>query len=72
MASRRAFDIVPLSCREGAFAINRKGSEAGPAGPRRRVHRARDSPSGYDKDNIDELIERVRRVFLDRLGNRSS
>ena len=28
--------------------------------------------AGYSKDNIDELIERVRRVFLDRLGESTS
>jgi 1-acyl-sn-glycerol-3-phosphate acyltransferase len=52
----------------GAFEINHKGSKLIRPG---RVDVAIEPAipvAGYSKDNIDELIERVRRVFLERLG----
>ncbi len=67
MALETGFDILPVVQR-GAFEINHKGSKLIRPG---RVDVAIEPAipvAGYSKDNIDELIERVRRVFLERLG----
>jgi 1-acyl-sn-glycerol-3-phosphate acyltransferase len=67
MAIETGLDILPM-VQKGAFEVARKGSllirpgrveiAIGPAVP----------VAGYTKENVGELIERVRRVFLDRLG----
>ncbi len=71
MAIETGFDILPVVQR-GAFAINHKGTRLIRPG---RVDVTIEPPipmSGFGKDNIDELIARARRVFLDRLGESAS
>jgi 1-acyl-sn-glycerol-3-phosphate acyltransferase len=67
MALETGLDIMPL-VQSGAYRVNHKGTRLirpgkveiaiGPAVP----------TAGYTKESVGELIERVRRVFLDRLG----
>jgi 1-acyl-sn-glycerol-3-phosphate acyltransferase len=71
MALETGFDILPV-VQKGAFGINHKGTKLIRPG-RIDVSIEPAVPiSGFGKDNIDELIERVRRVFLDRLGEPTS
>ncbi len=71
MAIETGFDILPVVQR-GAFEINRKGTKLVRPGRIDVSIEPAVPTSGYGKDNIDELIERVRRVFLDRLGESTS
>jgi 1-acyl-sn-glycerol-3-phosphate acyltransferase len=67
MALETGLDILPL-VQSGAYRVNHKGTRLirpgkidiaiGPAVP----------TAGYTKESAGDLIERVRRVFLDRLG----
>lgn len=71
MALETGLDILPV-VQEGAFAVSRKGSLAIRPG---RVDVTIGPPvptAGYDKESVDGLIERVRRVFLDRLQGSTS
>jgi len=71
MAIETGFDILPV-VQKGAFEINHKGTRLIRPG-RVDVSIEPAIPTyGYRKDTIDELIERVRRVFLDRLGEPTS
>ena len=71
MAVETGFDILPVVER-GAFAINRKGTKLVRPGRIDVSIEPAVPTSGYGKDTIDELIERVRGVFLDRLGESTS
>lgn len=71
MALETGFDILPV-VQSGAFAINRKGSKLIRPGRVDVIIEPAIPMAGYNKDNIDGLIERVRRVFLDRLGGSTS
>lgn len=71
MALETGFDILPVVQR-GAFEINRKGTRLIRPGRIDVSIEPAIPMSGFSKDNIDELIERVRRVFLDRLGESTS
>ena len=71
MALETGFDILPV-VQQGAFAINHKGSKLVRPGRVDVSIEPAVPTAGYSKDNIDELIERVRRVFLDRLGESTS
>ena len=71
MAVESGFDILPVIER-GAFAINRKGTRLVRPGRIDVSIEPAIPTSGYGKDTIDELIERVRGVFLDRLGESTS
>jgi 1-acyl-sn-glycerol-3-phosphate acyltransferase len=71
MAIEKGLDILPV-VQSGAFAISRKGSLKIRPG-RVDVTIAPAVPTtGYDKTNAGELIERVRAIFLERLGGSSS
>jgi len=71
MAVETGLDILPM-VQKGAFEIAHKGSllirpgrvevAIGPAVP----------VAGYTKENVEELIERVRGVFIDLLGETGS
>jgi 1-acyl-sn-glycerol-3-phosphate acyltransferase len=66
LALETGLDILPV-VQTGAYRIARKGSLLIRPG---RVDIAIEpavSTAGYTKENAGELIERVRRVFLDRL-----
>jgi 1-acyl-sn-glycerol-3-phosphate acyltransferase len=71
MAIETGLDILPL-VQTGAFEVARKGSLLIRPG---RVEVAIEPAvpvAGYTKETVGELIERVRRVFLDRLEGPSS
>jgi 1-acyl-sn-glycerol-3-phosphate acyltransferase len=71
MAIETGLDILPI-VQNGAYAVARKGSLLIRPG---RVEIAIEPAvpvAGYTKETVGELIDRVRRVFLDRLeGSRS-
>jgi len=71
MAIETGLDILPVVER-GAFAIIRKGSLLVRPGRVEIAIEPAVATSGYSKENVDELVERVRRVFLDRLGESAS
>ena len=71
MAIETGLDILPVVQR-GASAINRKGSLTIRPGLVDVTVEPAIPTAGYGKENIGELIERVRRVFLDRLGESTS
>jgi len=71
MAAETGLDILPV-VQSGAFEINRKGSRLIRPGRIEVTLEPSVSTAGYGKENVGELIERVRRVFLDRLGESSS
>jgi 1-acyl-sn-glycerol-3-phosphate acyltransferase len=71
MAIETGLDILPVVQR-GAAAINRKGSLTVRPGRVDVIFEPPVSTAGYGKENVGELIERVRRVFLDRLGESTS
>ena len=71
MAIETGLDILPVVQR-GASAINRKGSLTVRPGRVDVIFEPPVSTAGYGKENVGELIERVRRVFLDRLGESTS
>jgi len=67
MALETGLEILPV-VQKGAYAVNHKGSKVIRPG---RVDIAIEPAvptAGLAKDDVDRLIERVRRVFLDRLG----
>jgi 1-acyl-sn-glycerol-3-phosphate acyltransferase len=71
MAIETGLDVLPL-VQKGAFEVARKGSLLIRPG---RVEVAIEPAvpvAGYTKETVGELIERVRRVFLDRLEGPSS
>ncbi len=67
LAVETGLDILPV-VQSGALKINRKGSRLIRPGRVEVTIEPAVSTAGYVKENADELIERVRRVFLDRLG----
>ena len=71
MAIETGLDILPVVQR-GASAINRKGSLTIRPGRVDVTFEPAIPTAGYSKENVGELIERVRRVFLDRLGESTS
>jgi 1-acyl-sn-glycerol-3-phosphate acyltransferase len=71
MAIETGLDIVPFVQR-GAYEIARKGSLLIRPGRLDITVEPAVSTAGYSKENVGELIERVRRVFLDRLGESTS
>jgi 1-acyl-sn-glycerol-3-phosphate acyltransferase len=71
MAIETGLDILPVVQR-GASAINRKGSLMVRPGLVDVTFEPAIPTAGYGKENVSELIERVRRVFLDRLGESTS
>ena len=71
MALETGLDILPVVER-GAFEINHKGTKLVRPGRVDVTIEPAVPTAGYSQDNIDELIERVRRVFLDRLGEPTS
>lgn len=71
MALETGLDILPVAQR-GAFEINHKGSRLIRPGRIDVVIEPAMPTAGYSRDNIDELIARVRRVFLERLGGSMS
>jgi len=67
LAVETGLDVLPV-VQKGAFAVARKGSLLIRPG---RVEIAIEPAvpiSGYAKENVGELIGRVRGIFLDRLG----
>jgi 1-acyl-sn-glycerol-3-phosphate acyltransferase len=67
MALETGLDILPV-VQKGAYAINHKGTKVIRPG-RVEVSLEPAIPvAGLNRDDIGELVERVRRVFLDRLG----
>jgi 1-acyl-sn-glycerol-3-phosphate acyltransferase len=71
MALETGFDILPV-VQKGAFGINHKGTRLIRPGRVAVSIEPAIPVSGYGQDSIDELVERVRRVFLDRLGESTS
>lgn len=67
MAIETGLDILPV-VQSGAYAINHKGTKVIRPG---RIDVTIEPPiaaAGRAKEEVGELVERVRRVFLDRLG----
>jgi 1-acyl-sn-glycerol-3-phosphate acyltransferase len=71
MAVDMGLDILPL-VQKGACAINRKGSLKIRPGRVDVTIEPAIPTAGYGKDNVGELIARVRAVFLERLAGPSS
>jgi 1-acyl-sn-glycerol-3-phosphate acyltransferase len=71
MAIETGLDILPV-VEKGAFAIIRKGSLLVRPGRVEIAIEPAVATAGYSRENVDELVERVRRVFLDRLGESAS
>ncbi len=71
MAVETGFDILPV-VQKGAFEIGHKGTKLVRPGRVDVVIEPAVPTSGCGKDDIDGLVERVRRVFLDRLGESTS
>jgi 1-acyl-sn-glycerol-3-phosphate acyltransferase len=67
MAIETGLDILPV-VQQGAFEIARKGRLIIRPGRVDVTIEPAVPTAGYTKDTVGELIERVRRVFLDRLG----
>jgi len=67
LALETGLDILPV-VQMGAYRIARKGSLLIRPGLVDIAIEPAVSTAGYAKENAGELIERVRRVFLDRLG----
>jgi 1-acyl-sn-glycerol-3-phosphate acyltransferase len=67
MAIETGLDILPVVQR-GAFEISRKGSLTIRPGRVDITIEPVVPTAGYAKENVGDFIERVRRVFLDRLG----
>src|SRR5512142_359650 len=67
MALDAGLDILPV-IEKGAFAIVHKGSKVIRPGRVEVTIEPAIPTAGYTKDNVGELVERVRRVFLERLG----
>jgi len=71
MAIETGLDILPV-VQNGASEINRKGSLIVRPGRVDVTFEPAIPTAGYNKENVGELTERVRRVFLDRLGESTS
>jgi 1-acyl-sn-glycerol-3-phosphate acyltransferase len=71
MAIETGLDILPV-VQVGAFEVSRKGSLLIRPGRIEVTIEPAVPAAGYDRENIGELIERVRGVFLGRLGGSSS
>jgi len=71
MAIETGLDILPM-VQKGAFEIARKGSLLIRPGRVEITIEPAVPIAGYTKENASELIERVRRVFLERLGESGS
>ena len=71
MALETGFDILPV-VQKGSFEINHKGTKLIRPGRVGVSIEPAIPVAGYTKDNIDDLIERVRGVFLERLGESTS
>ena len=67
MALETGLDILPM-VQSGAYRVNHKGSLLIRPGKIQITVEPAVPTAGYAKENIGELIDRVRRVFLDRLG----
>jgi 1-acyl-sn-glycerol-3-phosphate acyltransferase len=67
MAVETGLDILPVVQR-GAYRINHKGTRVIRPGRIEVVIEAPIPTAGYTKDRVGELIERVRHIFLERLG----
>lgn len=67
MAVETGLDILPIVQR-GAYEVARKGSLVIRPGRVEVTVEPPVSTAGYTKETAGELVERVRRVFLDRLG----
>jgi 1-acyl-sn-glycerol-3-phosphate acyltransferase len=67
MALETGLDILPVVQR-GAYGINHKGTRVIRPGRIEVMIEAPIPTAGYTKDMVGELIEQVRRVFLERLG----
>jgi 1-acyl-sn-glycerol-3-phosphate acyltransferase len=71
MAIEAGLDVVPV-VEKGAYAVNHKGTKVIRPG---RIEVTIEAPiptAGYTKDTVGELVERVRAVFLARLGGSAS
>lgn len=71
MALETGLDILPV-IEKGAFEIAHKGSRVIRPGQVEVTIEPAIATAGYTKDNVGELIERVRRIFLERLGDAGS
>jgi 1-acyl-sn-glycerol-3-phosphate acyltransferase len=67
MALETGLDILPM-VQSGAYRINHKGTRLIRPGKVEISIEPAVPTAGYAKETVGELIERVRRVFLDRLG----
>ena len=67
MALETGFDILPM-VQSGAYRINHKGTRLIRPGKVDITVEPAVPAAGINKENVEELIGRVRRVFLDRLG----
>jgi len=67
MALETGLDILPM-VQSGAYRVNHKGSLLIRPGRLEITVEPAVPTAGYAKENVGELIDRVRRVFLDRLG----
>jgi 1-acyl-sn-glycerol-3-phosphate acyltransferase len=71
MAIETGLDVLPF-IQKGAYRIARKGSLLIRPGRIEMTVEPAVSTACYSKENVVDLIEHVRRVFLDRLGESSS
>ena len=67
MALEAGLDIQPV-VQKGAFEIVHKGTKVIRPGRVEVTIEPIVATAGYTKENVDELVERVRRVFLERLS----
>jgi 1-acyl-sn-glycerol-3-phosphate acyltransferase len=67
MALETGLDILPM-VQSGAYRINHKGTRLIRPGKVDIAVEPAVPSAGIGKENVEELIGRVRRVFLDRLG----
>jgi 1-acyl-sn-glycerol-3-phosphate acyltransferase len=71
MALDAGLDIQPVA-QKGAFEIVHKGTKVIRPGRLEVTIEPVIASAGYSKENVDELVDRVRRVFLERLGEQAS
>jgi len=67
MALETGLEVLPL-VQSGAYKVNHKGTRVIRPGKIDITIEPAVPTEGISKENVGELIERVRRVFLDRLG----
>jgi 1-acyl-sn-glycerol-3-phosphate acyltransferase len=67
MALETGLEVLPL-VQSGAYKVNHKGTRVIRPGKIDITIEPAVPTAGISKENVGELIERVRRVFLDRLG----